>query len=92
MAPWRIFLWVKFIEIVLQLRPKALWRSFLQADKASRHGMNRFSRMGLRVVVHELRNFLLADRRVHDGPTLAQFRGSAQDHQEVPLSLSPTRR
>ena len=26
MSPWRIFLWVKFIELVLQARPKALWR------------------------------------------------------------------
>jgi anaerobic magnesium-protoporphyrin IX monomethyl ester cyclase len=24
--PWRVFLWVKFIEFLLQTRPKALWR------------------------------------------------------------------
>ena len=87
MAPWRIFIWVKFIEIVLQARPKALWRSFLQPDKASRHGMNWFTRMGKRVMLHEWKNFWFYDRRVKDGPSLREFWGQPQDNEEIPLLI-----
>ncbi len=87
MPPWRIFLWVKFIELVLQARPKALWRSYLQPDRAARHGMNWFTRMGKRVLLHEWWNFWFRDRRVKDGPTLEQFWGAPQDHQEIPLQI-----
>lgn len=87
MKPWRIFLWVKLIELVLQARPKALWRSFLQPDRSSRHGMNWFTRMGRRVLIHEFWNFIWGDRRVKNGPTLEQFWGSPQDHQEIPLRI-----
>ncbi|WP_103669521.1 magnesium-protoporphyrin IX monomethyl ester anaerobic oxidative cyclase [Pseudanabaena sp. BC1403] len=87
MPPWRIFLWVKFIEIVLQTRPKALWRSFLQSDRAARHGMNWFTRMGKRVFLHEWWSFFFRDHRVSDGPTLDQFWGAPQDHQEIPLRI-----
>jgi anaerobic magnesium-protoporphyrin IX monomethyl ester cyclase len=89
MPPWRIFLWVKFIELVLQTRPKALWRTFFQSDRAARHGMNWFTRMGRRVWFHELWSFFCRDRRVSDGPTLKQFWGAPQEHQEIPLRIRP---
>jgi anaerobic magnesium-protoporphyrin IX monomethyl ester cyclase len=85
LPPWRIFLWVKLIEIVLQARPKALWRAFLQPNQASRHGMRWFTQMGRRVLVHEWWNFFFRDRRVKSGPTLKQLWGTPQDHQEIPL-------
>ncbi|MEO1127409.1 MAG: magnesium-protoporphyrin IX monomethyl ester cyclase, partial [Cyanobacteria bacterium J06639_16] len=80
MAPWRIFLWVKFMEVVLQARPKAIWRAFLQPDRAARHGQRWFTRMGRRVFVHEFWHFFFRDRRVSNGPTLEQFWGAPQDH------------
>ena len=101
MPPWRIFLWVKFIEIVLQARPQALWRSFFQPDSAARHGMNWFTRMGKRVLLHEWWNFLFCDtplvsrfayRRIKNGPTLEQFWGSPQENQEIPLRILPQRK
>jgi anaerobic magnesium-protoporphyrin IX monomethyl ester cyclase len=87
MPPWRIFLWVKFIELVLQARPKALWRSFLQPDLASRQGMNWFTLMGKRVLIHEWKNFFFKERRVKNGPTLQEFWGLPQDHQEIPFKI-----
>ncbi|MEO0532977.1 MAG: magnesium-protoporphyrin IX monomethyl ester anaerobic oxidative cyclase [Cyanobacteria bacterium P01_A01_bin.123] len=87
MAPWRIFLWVKFMEVVLQARSKAIWRAFLQPDRAARHGQRWFTRMGRRVFVHEFWHFFFRDRRVSNGPTLEQFWGAPQDHQEIPLRL-----
>ncbi|WLT38639.1 magnesium-protoporphyrin IX monomethyl ester anaerobic oxidative cyclase [Synechocystis sp. B12] len=86
MPPWRIFLWVKLIEILLQTRPKALWRSLFQPNKASRRGMYWFTLMGRRVLVHELINFFFGDRRVKNGSTLQEFWGMPQEHQEIPLS------
>ncbi|MEL6496473.1 MAG: magnesium-protoporphyrin IX monomethyl ester anaerobic oxidative cyclase [Cyanobacteria bacterium J06623_7] len=89
MPPWRIFLWVKLIEIILQARPKALWRSYLQPDRACRHGMNWFTSMGRRVLLHESWHFWFKDRRVANGPTLQEFWGKPQDEQEIPLQISP---
>jgi anaerobic magnesium-protoporphyrin IX monomethyl ester cyclase len=88
MPPWRIFLWVKLIEILLQTRPKALWRLLFQPNKASRRGMYWFTLMGRRVLVHELINFFFGDRRVKNGPTLQEFWGMPQEHQEIPLSIT----
>jgi anaerobic magnesium-protoporphyrin IX monomethyl ester cyclase len=88
MPPWRIFLWVKLIEILLQTRPKALWRLLFQPNKASRRGMHWFTLMGRRVLVHELINFFFGDRRVKNGPTLQEFWGMPQEHQEIPLSIT----
>src|SRR5215831_6091921 len=49
LPPWRVLLWVKFIEAVVQLRPKALWRTFLQPDPRLRHAMRWYTEMGRRV-------------------------------------------
>lgn len=91
MPPWRIFLWVKFIEIFLQARPKALWRAFLQPDRSARHGMRWFTNMGRRVMFHEWFIFFFRDKLTKAGPTLAEFWGEAQDHEEIPLRLPQTR-
>lgn len=85
--PWRIFLWVKLVELVLQARPKAIWRSLFQPDCAARHGMRWFTRMGKRVLLHEWRIFFFRDKLTRNGPTLAEFWGSPQDHEEIPLRL-----
>jgi anaerobic magnesium-protoporphyrin IX monomethyl ester cyclase len=86
--PWRVILWVKLIELLVQARPRAVWRTFLnRRDPAARHGMRWYTRMGRRVWFHEWRNFLFRDRRTKAGPMLAEFWGAPQDHQEVPLRI-----
>jgi anaerobic magnesium-protoporphyrin IX monomethyl ester cyclase len=87
--PWRVNLWVKLIELLVQARPRAIWRVLFGYDRASRHGMRRYARMGRRVWFHEWRNFFFRDRwtRTRSGPTLAEFWGAPQDHQEVPLRI-----
>jgi anaerobic magnesium-protoporphyrin IX monomethyl ester cyclase len=88
MPPWRVILWVKLIEMLVQARPRALWRTFFnRADRASLHGMRWYSRMGRRVWLHELWNFFFRDRRTTRGTTLRQFWGEPQDHEEVPLRI-----
>ena len=39
LPPWRVILWVKLIEVLVQIRPKALWRTFFSPDPAFRHGI-----------------------------------------------------
>jgi anaerobic magnesium-protoporphyrin IX monomethyl ester cyclase len=80
--PWRLFLWVKFIEVVAQTRPRALKRLIWQPDPYLRHGVRWYYRMGRRVWFHEIGNFLFRDRRIDNGPTLAQFWGAPQDKEE----------
>jgi anaerobic magnesium-protoporphyrin IX monomethyl ester cyclase len=91
MPPWRVYLWVKLIEILVQARPRALWRSFFQPDSAARHGMRWYTRMGRRVWFHEVTDFLFRDRRVSNGPTLRQFWGEPQDAEEVPVRVVRSR-
>ena len=89
MPPWRLFVWVKFIEIVAQSRPRALVRLVWRRDPRIRHATRWYYRMGRRVWFHEIRNFLFRDRRVAGGPTLEQFWGAPQDREEEALSRHP---
>ena len=88
MPPWRVFLWVKLIEVVVQARPKALWRTYLNGDSRQSHGMRWYSRIGRRVWLHEVWSFLVRDRRVTDGPTLEEMWGKPQDAEENALTHS----
>jgi anaerobic magnesium-protoporphyrin IX monomethyl ester cyclase len=75
MPPWRVLLWFKFTEMVLQCRSKAIYRVLFHRDRRLRHAMYWYTRMGRRVWPYELRNFL-RDRLLKDGPTVAQFWGT----------------
>jgi anaerobic magnesium-protoporphyrin IX monomethyl ester cyclase len=70
---WRVLLWVKAIEAICQLRPRALYRLLLHPDPVLRAGMQWYSRIGKRVWVYEIWQWLFCDRRVRFGPRLAQF-------------------
>ncbi len=83
---WRTFLVVKLIEVLMQARPKALARTYLNPDPAASHGMRWYARIGRRVWLHEVWSFLFRDRRSRHGPTLAAFWGAPQDHEEDALS------
>lgn len=58
LPPWRMFLWAKAIETILQLRPKAIFRNFLVTDADFRHGMQWYVRIGRCVWFRELSEFL----------------------------------
>jgi anaerobic magnesium-protoporphyrin IX monomethyl ester cyclase len=87
MPPWRVLLWFKFTEFVLQARPKALWRTLLHPDRGLRHAMRWYTRMGRRVWPYEIRNFLF-DRRLKHGPTVAQFWGAPQHAEEESMAAT----
>jgi anaerobic magnesium-protoporphyrin IX monomethyl ester cyclase len=81
MAPWRVLLWFKFIEVVMQTRPRALYRVLLHPDRGLRQAMRWYTQMGRRVWPYEIRNFLRDPLR-GQGPTVAAFWGAAQDGEE----------
>lgn len=73
---WRVFLWVKLIEAVLQLRPRALWRIFRQPDPELRHAQRWYTAMGRGVWRREFADALRFPTR--PGPTVAEFWGTDQ--------------
>ncbi len=70
---WRVLFWVKFIEAVCQLRPKALFRLLAHPDRLFREGMRWYSGIGRRVWCYEIWQWLFYDRRTRYGPTVAEF-------------------
>ena len=84
---WRSFLWVKTIEVLIQTRPKALFRTYLHPDPAARHGMRWYARIGRKVWLSEVWEFLTRTRHVKRGPTLSQFWGAPQVAEQEALSL-----
>ena len=91
MAPWRVLVWFKFTEMVLQCRPRAIWRTYFQRDARLRHAMRWYAQMGRRVWPYEILNFL-RDRLVKDGPTVATFWGGPQDGEEESMSATRAER
>jgi anaerobic magnesium-protoporphyrin IX monomethyl ester cyclase len=87
MPPWRVLVWFKFTEMVLQGRPKAVYRTFLQPDRGLRHAMRWYSQMGRRVWPYEIRNFF-RERLTKKGPTLEEFWGAPQDAEEESMSTT----
>lgn len=90
MPPWRVMMWVKFIEAVMQLRPRALRRVIAHPDLAIRAAMRWYYQIGRRVWPFEIWNFLFHDRHEREGPTLAEFWGAPQDgHEKVSVKYGP---
>ncbi len=84
--PWRILLWVKSIEVIMQMRPKAILRVLLGKDRHIRHGMRWYTRMGKRVWFHEIAEFFLSKRLVNSKLTLRNFLGESLHHQEESMT------
>ena len=84
--------WVKLTEVVLQARPKALYRTWLHPDREFRWGMGWYSQMGRRVWPFEIKAFLFRDRRTETGPSVAAFWGAPQDAEEEALRVTRTNR
>lgn len=82
---WRIFVWFKLIEVVLQLRPTALARLLFHGDPDYRHAMRWYTRIGRRVWLHEVYEFIFKTRRLKNGPTLRDFMGESLAEHEYAL-------
>ena len=83
---WRVFLWVKAIELAVQLRPKALARVFLNPDPDQAHAMRWYTAMGRRVWFHEVAEFLFRRRHFRDPPALEAFAGPGMAAEEYSMT------
>ncbi|NVO15004.1 MAG: magnesium-protoporphyrin IX monomethyl ester anaerobic oxidative cyclase [Rhodoplanes sp.] len=90
MPAWRVLAWVKLTEAVLQLRPRALWRTWLHPDRSLRRAMRWYTAMGRRVWPHEVFGFL-RHRPAATGPTLSAFWGAPQAAEEEAMALDRLR-
>lgn len=84
---WRTFFWVKAIEVIMQTRPKALWRVLTLRDPKIRRAQRWYYQMGRRVWFHEIFAFFFRDRREANGPSLRQFWGETLAHEEEALAI-----
>lgn len=89
--PWMLFFCVKAIEVAIQARPKAVWRVLFHPDPEQRHSMRWYTKMGRRVWLREIVQFLFQDRFLETQPTLEAFWGSPQDDEEESM-MRPAQR
>ncbi|WP_205964258.1 B12-binding domain-containing radical SAM protein [Ramlibacter agri] len=88
---WRVFAWVKFIEVAVQLRPKALWRTFFNRDPDQAHAMRWYTAIGRKVWFHELAEFLFRRRHFQAPPALEDLAGSSMADEEESMAVGRAR-
>lgn len=81
LTPAQLFAFVKTIELLVQGRPKAIRRLF-HPDPKLRHAQRWYTRIGRRVWMHEVAEFLFDTHHVRHGATVRAFWGAPQDHEE----------
>lgn len=87
LRPWQLIAMVKAIEVAAQARPRALKRLLTQRDPRLRHAQRWYYRMGRRVWLHEVGEFLREHGSLQErGPSLRAFWGSPQDAEEESMS------
>ena len=82
---WRVFLWVKLTEVVMQLRPRALWRVLAHRDRGIRKALRWCYGVGRRAWFFEVREFLLHRHPAPADVTLADLWGAAQEEEEASI-------
>jgi anaerobic magnesium-protoporphyrin IX monomethyl ester cyclase len=89
---WRVFFWFKLLEVMMQMRPKAITRTLFHRDADCRHAMRWYTRIGRRVWFHEVAEFLFSTRILKQGPTLRDFMGRSLASDEYALNKKRTAR
>ncbi|MDX9981478.1 MAG: magnesium-protoporphyrin IX monomethyl ester anaerobic oxidative cyclase [Lentisphaeria bacterium] len=85
-APWRVFLWFKTIEFLVQARPRVLLRTLFHRDPGYRQAMRWYTRIGRRVWFHEVFEFLFRTKHEKNGPRLVEFMGPMFADREYALA------
>ncbi len=73
LRPWVAILYVKLFELLMQIRPKALIRTFFQKDKKLRRAMLWYSNIGKRVWFYELFQFFFKNKHADQAMPLREF-------------------
>lgn len=64
LRPWQVILYVKTIEVVMQIRPKAIRRWLFHKDRRLRKAMFWYNNIGKRVWFFELFQFFFFDKKL----------------------------
>jgi anaerobic magnesium-protoporphyrin IX monomethyl ester cyclase len=73
LKPWKVILYVKLIEITVQLRPKALKRLFFHKEARLRSAMRWYTNIGRRVWFWELYQFFFVTKLTKDQVKMKDF-------------------
>jgi anaerobic magnesium-protoporphyrin IX monomethyl ester cyclase len=73
LRPWQVLLCVKAIEVLMQMRPKAIRRWLFHPEKRLRKAMFWYNNIGKRVWVHEIFQFFFREKRLRKGIPLVDF-------------------
>lgn len=73
LKPWKVILYVKLIEITVQLRPKALKRLFFHKEARLRSAMRWYTNIGRRVWFWELYQFFFVTKLTRDKVKMKDF-------------------
>ncbi len=83
---WRVFVWFKAIEVLMQARPRVLARLLLHTDAGIRHAMRWYTRIGRKVWLYEIVEFLFRTNLEKEGPLLSAWIGDSLVEQEYALA------
>jgi anaerobic magnesium-protoporphyrin IX monomethyl ester cyclase len=73
LAPWKIILCVKLIELLMQIRPAALKRLFFHQDTRLRYAMRWYTNIGRKVWFYELFHFIFREKYRSTGMRVREF-------------------
>ena len=73
LRPWRVILYVKLIELILQIRPKAIGRWLFHKDRRLRKAMFWYNNIGKRVWLYEWFQFFFRDKIIHKPIPINEF-------------------
>ena len=90
--PWRLFMWVKFIEVCAQARPKAIARLIWNKEPKIRHAIRWYYKMGRRVWIHEILEFIFSRRHSKTPQSVMEFYGPPQVKEEYASSTRQSSR
>lgn len=73
LKPWKVILYVKLIELIMQTRPKAIKRWLFHKDRRLRKAMFWYNNIGKRVWVYEWFQFLFKEKRSKNPKPIKDF-------------------
>lgn len=73
LRPWQVILLLKLMEVILQVRPRAIKRVLFHRDKLLRDAMRWYYKMGRRVWFHEVFAFIFKDKTQRSKVRLREY-------------------
>lgn len=89
LKPWRLFVWIKSIELIMQLRPKAIKRFLFNPEPKIKQAIRWYYKIGRKVWFYEVFNFIFKDKRCKPTKTLQEYWGNNSVLVEQNILIQP---